>query len=332
MIFELCKNGQAVPSFDQAVQEAIRVVHSYQYTGWNRIPEKDNLPEVGCNAFKVVTSRRFGTPFLPSNGIIDLAQAATCIPGFYSVTLKLVETLNALLEEAECGNKSIVLVASGGSGKTQIAEQIQITTKQKGLYSCSFKDLKINWDWSKPTALINKISAACSKISEYRPFIVVDEALKLKGNHLVEKEGVLLLNDAEDAKIRFLFIDADFAKRDFDQLKSQFLRRVIVFNLPSAWGRPHDIPYVFASCLRKSIGGRVAKISIETSALISVIEWLLDNKLSFGDLSRLSDDIMTNQIHADEISIRWGHLPEKIKGKYRPRGEMYAQKFIIKYD
>lgn len=335
--FGMCKNGSSPSSFDSAIREALKVVHSYQNTGWNRIPNKEDLKKDTTDEqinFKVVISRRFGTPYLPPDRTIDLGKAKTCIPDVYSVTNEFVQLLDQMQHAIKNDDKSFVLIASGGSGKTKIADQLLKIAQQNELYACNFKDLAIRWDWNNPSGLIKKISSVCKSLSSHKPFIVVDEVLKYKnGINKVKDQGVVLINEANDAGIRFLLIDADFAKLDWDEeLKSQFGRRVVRCVLPSAWDRPYDIPYVFASSLLSCLGRRKVNISIEMSALISIIEWMLDGKRNFGDLNNVSSEIVANQKHADDVLVCWDKLPEKIKGQYRPRKDSNETKYTVKFD
>src|ERR1043166_9165978 len=107
-----------------------------------------------------------------------------------------------------------------------------------------------------------------------RWLVAVDEVLKLRGATTIATKGVVLLNQAKDAGVRFLFIDADFSKSRLDGLQSQFGRRCSLHVLPSAWNRARDIPYVMAHCLRRGFADHPPKVTIETAALVAVVEWM----------------------------------------------------------
>ena len=130
--------------------------------------------------------------------------------------------------------------------------------------------------------------------------------------------GQSRLNEAQEMGVWFLLIDADFAKIDAETLKSQFARGVSWHQLPSAWDRPLDIPYVFASCLRSVVTQRDTQFSIEASALVAIIEWMLHEKKNYGNLATLAKEIVAKHRNTDAVRVVWNDLPETIKRKSEP--------------
>lgn len=315
-------NGNTdITNFNKALDLARIVSQVYQRSRWNHVPNynaliNENL-ELPCGNNNV-TDRSFGSSFLPLIGTIDLQKAETCFTDVYSVTESIKQSFKNLEKNVCNDNKSIVLVASGGSGKTTIADQITSIAKKMCIDAVKLSDLDITWSWATPEKTILDIEKICKKRSLNKPFILVDEALKYKGGKDIEKKGVVLLNKADALGIRFLFIDADFAKIDFEGMKSQFLRRVTFHQLPSAWDRPHDIPYVLGSLLRNALKDSKVEINIERSALISIIEWILEYKQSFGNLHTLVNGMTAKCMDQNKTSFEWGDLPEEVKGKYKP--------------
>lgn len=318
-----CKEG-TLPSFQTALNQAITVIKAYQCSHWNRIPRLSIKSDMAISSHSydkkhnTITSRAFGTPFLPETSTIDMSTARTCIPDIYSVTPRMINILNQMLKDVKLGDKSLVLAASGGSGKSAIAKQILLSANECELEAFMFADLKIKWDWSNPEETVEKISAACKKRSSKNPFVIADEVLKSKGSKQLASKGVLLLDAAKAAGIRFLLIDADFAKLDLDDLRSQFARRVEWHDLPPTWERPNDFPYVLVSCLWTCVDRRDVNFSIEASALISIAEWMLQEKHNFGNLFDVARDIALKQKKSEKIIVQWDHLPKKIKDAYLP--------------
>ena len=321
--------------FESALDVARAVTQAYQNARWNHVPHLDTLLgellETTSGNGKI-TSRFFGTPFLPNDGTIDMARAKTSIPNIYTVTPEMSKALNTILECVQNDDKSLVLVASGGSGKTEIAKQVLLTASKSGLGAFWFSDLNIEWSWSNPEKTIAGVAAACKARSQQLPFVIVDEALKLKGGKYVATKGVVLLNKAQEEGIRFLFIDADFAKLDRESLRSQFARRVSWHQLSSAWDRPLDIPYVLAACLHAATTTRDVQFSIEASALVAIIEWMLEKKQSYGHLFTLAKDVVAKQKNSERISLRWADLPEEVRGTYEPHRTSNVPIYVPKFD
>jgi hypothetical protein len=310
-----------IRSFSNAIDIARLATQVYQRSMWNHVPAYHELINENLsipNTRNYVTNRPFGTPYLPQNGTIDLNQAVTCFQDVYSITPAVSKSFEILLNDVHKDKKSLVLVASGGSGKSTIAKQIILNAEKLGIDALNLNDLNIKWSWSNPEKTISEIESICKKKSFKVPFILVDEALKLTGGKEIDKKGVVLLNKAEEVGIRFLFIDADFAKEEFDGLKSQFFRRVTKHQLLSAWDRPHDIPYVLASLLKNVFKDSNIEINIEASALISIIEWILEQKQSFGNLYNIIDVLTAKYKGKNKVCFKWDDLPEDVRGKFKP--------------
>jgi hypothetical protein len=329
-------SGPADPPvpFPLALDAARLVTQTYQHARWHHVPDLQmiaNEPFEARSGNGKVTARPFGTPYLPPDATIDLGRAKTCVPGIYSVTPAMCDALTEMVDYVVDGDKSMVLVASGGSGKSNIAKQILATAGAKGLEACSFDDLNVEWSWNKPKKTIRDIAEACKKRSSNKPFVIVDEALKRTGGGSVEKVGMVLLDEAEP-HVRFLLIDADFAKLKADKIKSQFARRASWHWLPSAWDRPRDIPYVFAGCLHLHAGTRKLGFSIEAPALVAIIEWMLRGHQSFGDLFNLAKALVVAHKAIDKMTVKWVDLPPAVRGKYQPHRGSAIQVYVPKFD
>lgn len=321
--------------FSNAINIARLVTQAYQRTGWHHVPHFDVLldevlePKGGQGK---VTEKTFGTPFLPRGDVIDMTEAVTCIPGVYSVTTSTKEALASILHHVKNDSKSLVLVASGGSGKSAVSKEVLNSATGIGLNACNFEDLDVAWSWSEPDKTVDAINQACrSKSPLSVPFVIVDEALKLKDSQNISSTGVLLLNKAQEKGVRFLLVDADFAKIDLKTLRSQFGRRVSWHALPSAWDHPKDISYVLAACLYNAASPRRIQFSIDASALDSIIEWMLREKQSYGHLFEVAKGVVVKHKGTGPFTLRWKDLPTNIRGKYEPhrdpRGKIYTIKF-----
>ncbi len=84
---------------------------------------------------------------------------------------------------------------------------------------------------------------------EYKKHLfIIDEALKGNNDKFLKTNGVNLLNIAHEKNIRFLFIDANFMKKDyFSSIDSQFTSRCKEFQLTKLSDRPGDTPYIISS-------------------------------------------------------------------------------------
>lgn len=327
-------NGDA-RGFQEAVRFARRVTHAYQHASWHHVPAPHLIASRGLDGVdqdREVASRIFGTPYLPPTASIDLHAAKTSVPKIYSVTSAVRDLLQDMSKEVADGDRSIVLVASGGSGKSEIARFLQSLASSLGLEAQRLEDLGVNWSWAAPARTVEAVLGACQGKSSNRPFVVVDEALKLKGAGTLASKGVVLLNAAQEAGIRFLLIDADFARLDQEALRSQFGRRVAWFNLPAAWDRPSDIPYVLGACLRDRIASRNVACSIEASALVAIIEWMLDKHQSYGHLVTLAKALVAPHSESTSICLRWADLPPGVQGAYEPHRGAPVAEYSFKFD
>lgn len=327
----LAKSHEA---FSGAVNFAMRFIDVYQRNGWHQIPRPEAMVDSSAKQYQLGSarsSRPFGSHYLPHSRLIDLEEAKTNIPGIYSVSSDIKERLVAIERDAINDDRSLVLVAAGGSGKTEIAKHMIASAKQAGLEACWLTDLSVKWSWANPQKTVSEIVKACALRSDSRPFVVVDEVLKNPGRNQVASKGVVLLNLAKDAGLRLLLIDADFAKLDTDKLRSQFSSRVTWHQLPPSWDHPEDIPYVLASCLRVHSLGRQITFSVEAAALVAIIEWMLETKQSFRNLFMLVKQLSKDWDDLKEVHLAWVQLPPKVRGKYAPR-RASVQSFSIKFE
>jgi hypothetical protein len=95
------------------------------------------------------------------------------------------------------------------------------------------------------------------------------------------------------------------------------MRRVSWHQLPSAWDRPHDIPYVIASLLKSNVDSPNVELSIEESALIATIEWMLQQKQSFGNLKIILSEMTAKYKNTNKIFLRLDDLSEMVRGKVK---------------
>jgi len=261
-----------------------------------------------------------------------MVRARTTVPGILSVTAEMLESLERLQKDIEGGwdeAQSMILVATGGSGKTAIGDELIAAARRQGHEAHWFSELKKPWNWSNPSDILKTVRPTDSG---KKILIVVDEVLKLKGARNIATTGVVLLNDAKEAGIRFLFIDADFSKTKIDGLQSQFGRRCSLHVLPSAWHRAPDIPYVMAHCLRRGFADHPPKVCIEASALVAVVEWMLRGKRNFGELDKLCKQIAKNHGDSDSMSVSWSELPAAVRGIGKPLDGWEPSTYRITYD
>jgi hypothetical protein len=325
--------GTTSPSFTAALGRASQVMTEYQGSGWHRIPAVNSRQHESTTG-SVVTEQPYGTKFLPRGDVIDVGRAKTCVPGILSVTTDMIEGLERLTRDLDNGweeTRSMILVASGGSGKTAIGDELIRVAQEQGYVAQWFPKTGTPWNWSNPAeilASVRRLTTAADK----KTFIVVDEALKMRGAKAVASKGVVLLNDAKDSGVRFLFIDADFAKPKMDELQSQFGRRCTIHELPSAWQRARDIPYVMGECLRRGFADRPPNVSIEAAALVSVIEWMLKAKENFGALNTLCQNIVQNRGDGESLSVTWAELPTKVRGDTKPLHRWTPEYYRVAFD
>jgi hypothetical protein len=225
-----------------------------------------------------------------------------------------------------------VLAAVGGSGKSEISKHLVNTARQAGLEACELPELNVKWSWSTPDKTILSIKKACTARSSAPPFVVVDEALKLTGAAKIATNGVVLLNAAADQGLRLLFIDADFAKINVDILRSQFLRRVSLYELPLPWERPFDVPYVFFALLRMHAVNRNVEIAIKASALVAIVEWFIAKRQNFGNLNSLARRLVIAQKNLPRICVTWKDLPIDVGGAYQPYQSPRIDEYVPKFD
>lgn len=312
---ELSAGARNGASLGMAVGRAIHVISEYQRSGWHRVPQvAQSRSEPRAN---VVAERAYGTRYLPPGESIDLAQAKTRVPGILSITPEMTEALDRLAREIDSGwdeAQSMILVASGGSGKTGIADELINIARRQDHNALWFHELNVQWNWSTPEDMIAAVRGESSDPAK-KWFVAVDEVLKLRGATTIATKGVILLNLAKDAGVRFLFIDADFSKARLDGLQSQFGRRCSLHVLPSAWNRANDIPYVMAHCLRRGFAEHPPKVSIETAALVAVIEWMLDGRRNFGELDKLCKQLAKAREEDDSLAVKWSQLPATVRGE-----------------
>lgn len=304
-------------SLVSAVYNAMNVVSVYQLSRWNHIHRLRENTNVYSGPNRSISEVSGAAKHLPADLSISLSSAKTQMPHVYSVSSATQKVLAKMASDTSDDDKSMVLVATGGSGKSLIASSLIKIAKEAGWNSYLLENTDISWDLNDPELLIDSICKHCRSDGEERIFLVVDEFLKLKGGDKVASNGVVLLNKAAEKKIRFLFIDADFLKINLDDLRSQFARRVEWHTLPSAFERPEDVPYVIASFLLATYG-QENRIFVETAFLISVMEWIMDGNKTFGHLLEILRKISRSRDLAEEIVFRWQDLPANLRGKIKP--------------
>jgi len=330
----IVSSGEEV-NLDKAVRFARNVAKAYQANSWNRVPSRGMnflLTSGEPDDAKQITARRFGTRFLPVEGNVVMSRASTGVPNIVSITPDVQALLNALSKEVSEGEKSIVLAAAGGSGKSEISKHLINTARLAGFEGCDLSELKVRWSWATPDKTVAAIKKACASRSNNRPFVVIDEALKLTGAGKIATNGVVLLNAAAEEGIRFLFIDADFAKLDVDKLRSQFLRRLSVHELPPPWKRPFDVPYAFFALLRMNAVNRNVEIGVRASALVAVIEWFIADRQNFGHLNGLAKRLVSTQKELARVCVTWNDLPADIRGPYQPYQTPKIDEYVPKFD
>ncbi len=333
-----CLDGQCKPrSFASALRYAMDVVEAYQRSGWHQLPPSDKLPSpeaYGNKAFSPAQAARpYATPYLPRTDIIDLSQANSGVPEIYSVTDEVKDALQSVKKALQSDDRSMALVATGGSGKTDIAKWLITMATEQGYYACDFEDLKeVKWHWAKPEATIDSIEQACPKLKDRHIFVVVDEALKKPGKSSAITHGVVLLERAKKKNVRLLLVDADFADLSREKAESQFLSRLSYHPLPAPWERPDDIPYILASCIRRQCTGGETSLSIESAALIRIMEWMLEKELSYRDLNEIAKQVVLALGQKKELVVTWECLPNIVKGKQKPWRNGSLPVYRVKWD
>lgn len=330
LALELSGTSQTPAPLALAIARAAQVAAHYQRMSWHRIPQIDGFhADLGG---EVASEGPYGTRYLPRTDTIEMVRARTTVPGILSVTAEMLESLERLQKDIEGGwdeAQSMILVATGGSGKTAIGDELIAAARRQGHEARWFSELKKPWNWSNPADIL---AAVRPSDSGKKVLIAVDEVLKLKGARNIATTGVVLLNDAKENGIRFLFIDADFSKTRIDGLQSQFGRRCSLHILPSAWHRAPDIPYVMAHCLRRGFADHPPKVCIDASALVSVVEWMLRGKRNFGELDKLCKQIAKNHGDSDSMSVSWSELPAAVRGAGKPLDGWEPSTYRVTYD
>lgn len=339
LALEFCAAAGGKRSLESAVTRATLAAARYQTMSWHRVPPMPALVEVRADPPNVLRHRAIGTPFLPRTDIIEMSDAQTDIPEMLSVTPALRRTLKEIVSDADGGwddAHPMVLVATGGSGKSVVGKFLMERARSmhpKVWHAITPESAGFSWDWGRPDRMIEHIRKAKTRFGVKKCFVMLDEALKAKGATTVASNGVVLLNKAKSEGIRFLFIDADFEKPAFQGLRSQFRRRCSWHRLPSAWERAWDIPYITAAGLRRGTASeRHGQISIEASALASIIEWIVEERHNFGDLDNVCRSVMQAKGTAGALTLHWVDLPEIIRRgsarleRWRP--ETYDVRFV----
>ncbi|MCD2344518.1 hypothetical protein LRH25_29765 [Ideonella azotifigens] len=312
-----------------AICHAMNVVATYQISRWHHIHPLRQNTDTYRRDIRSLASVAGAARYLPVSADISLQDAKTDIPDVVSVSDVTKRALSKMVSDVRDDLKSIVLAATGGSGKSLIASRLSAVAREGGWKTFSVEEIDIKWDLSKPNEVIEKICATCRQEDDEKIFIIVDEVLKLKGGSTVASNGVVLLNRAAEKRVRFFFIDADFLKINFDNLRSQFARRVEWHSLPSAWQRPEDIPYVAASFLCSQLGASASRATIEVDFLLEVMEWIMKERLTFGDLLELLKKILRKRKASADFSLQWIDLPMTIRGKSRPQISIPTSLFRI---
>jgi hypothetical protein len=289
---------------ESALRHAVGIADAYQHSGWHRVPPREaasSTAPLRLSRLRDIHSS-FGTAYLPPGDRIVLKEAHTLIEGQLSVTETVRDMIKALHQSVMEDAGSVVLVAPGGMGKTELGKALIDDLKSAGVVAGWHRDIvedaKHKWDWRKPQDIIRRIRAHSP--GDNRCLVIVDEATKLKGSEAMKTQGVVLLNAAATNNIRFLFIDADFANSR--GLESQFGNRCVWHKLPGIVERPRDIPYVLANCLLRKIGdGGDDVLSVETAVVVGLIEWMLTYRKAFRDLDKIAQAAIKEKARAREV-------------------------------
>jgi len=190
-------------------------IRAYQRSRWHCVPQFETISreKFGFDDDVVNISKKiYGTFYLPEKRHINLFDAKTEFDGIYTVTKEVRTILHEIKLDLVTKNESILIVASGGSGKSEIAKQIQQNSQELGDNAIKLSELEIKWNWDNPQKTISDLYHACKKKGFDKPFIIVDEALKQPGSKSIKSKGVVLLEQASEFKIRLLLIDAEFGE------------------------------------------------------------------------------------------------------------------------
>lgn len=302
-----------------AICHAMNTVATYQVSRWHHIHSLRSATKAYIKDVRQLTSVAGAARHLPIGTSISLEYARTDIPDVFSVSDVTKRTLAKMVNDIKEDTKSIVLAATGGSGKSLIASRLSEVASEFGWKALSVEESKVVWDLTKPKKIIDNICTNFRTTEDEKIFVVVDEFLKLQGGATVASNGVVLLNHAAQKNIRFFFIDADFLKLNFDSLRSQFAGRVEWHQLPSAWERPEDIPYVTAAFLCNQIGADASRAFIEVDFLLAVMEWIMRERLTFRDLLELLKKLLRKRKGNSDLALIWGDLPLQIRGTSKPQ-------------
>ena|GEM_PF-2174077 len=290
------------------------VVGCYREMPWHRMPTlasvKEALNKVDVQKLpEPLSELSTGRLFFPKQQL-ELFKYETAIPGLYSKDSSYLNSVKTLLDEISSGwgpghLKSIILLASSGSGKSKIAKWLE-----KNLYNqSSIKAINLTNRLSttfegtditrKFNELLDKESTPCKQM-----LIIVDEILKSEKNmSFLEEFGITLLNSAHHMNVRFLFIDADFrSQKKQERLGSQFTSRCRRFHLSSLAERPKDIPIIAVAEIKeyaKKNNHELVRIKIDGQALLAIINQTLVNP-NTRELCNFMDDIYRKAINRAE--------------------------------
>jgi sugar/nucleoside kinase (ribokinase family) len=317
------------------------VVGCYREMPWHRMPtlaaviealEKVEVLELP----KPLAELTMGRLFLPKQKQNDLFKYETSIPSLYSIDPSYLTSVQALLDEISSGwgpghLKSIILVASSGSGKSKIAKWLEKNLSNQSsikaiILSNGLSNIFGKKDiTSQLNELLDKELQSCKQM-----LIIADEILKGEDMSILEEFGINLLNLAHQKNVRFLFIDADFklkAKRD--KLGSQFITRCRSFHLSSLSERPKDIPYIAIARIKEFAnknGHEIVRIKIDEKTLLAIINLTLINP-NTRELCYLMDRVYKiaikdpeNNDKQDTFLVKYEHLEPLSAGTDKDEG------------
>jgi hypothetical protein len=339
----LGESGKTAFDFTGAVEFARMYTYHYQFSGWHKMPHSDDLhqPTPDYNIIKkLITNKAVGARYLPTSKDLSLRDALTRIEGFYSVVSKVRDIIESLYQavntelrpEQPYEERSIVICAPGGSGKSMVAHQISEWLMNTKRICIDVTKLQIPWSWLNPTAIINSIHEHAKSDTYEEIVVIVDEALKYPGHGLIGDKGVMLLELAAQRRMRFVFIDANFRTIKDSHLDSQFNRRITWLDLPSALDRLYDAPYVIASGVKKAKNNKVSTVTIQETALVAVCEWLIEAKQNYGELLKAIKNLTELSGEDINVKITYDGLPEFIRAGRAPFSIESGREYTVKCD
>ncbi len=325
LYYEHDLSSSSADEFFMAILKANAVAACVQDMKWHQMPTHRAVSQaftaISEDPINPIASAHDGILYLPADSNVFILDGKTAIHGIVSVNDSFVKTLDAIVRdvsgESERIEKSIILTAPGGHGKSKILEGLENLANSAGVSMVNAAPLISGLDADQiPGELKKLINGLDSSGGPY--VILMDEAMKLDfGKFLLTTGIVSLMNRMKNG--RFLFADADFP-RHFENIDSQIMRRCVIYELSGICERPKDIAYIVGSVLLSLELPMEAKyVEIESSALIT----LINSALEVGTISLLCEAVQT--AHASAARKIGGKPPGAIEFKDIPRGWRRAE-------